>query len=231
MTESPSTKVNKSSQNLIPESARKLARRHLETVDTPALVAYEAAKFLIGHDIDLWETESVAHELLETHKLSLHDITLNKIWCIMAVHQNKEVLTNAHVLQKIVLALNNELPNPQIDEKVEVEQLAWALLVLAYEMKTESVYFDYEPVKYITLVVHDEGFIVAPSALKFVQPGLDMLNKNPELAKEIKASLDGKSVSMSTAAKAQLAKRQRVDDYAHIMYDDMIAGLKHYRRV
>lgn len=230
MTTSSASDVNKSSQNLIPESRTKLARRHLENDGTPALVAYEAAKVLLGPEMDSWETESVARELEHTHGLNLHDITLNKIWCVMALHQNQDVFTNAHVFQKIVLALNGEMPNPQIDEKVEGEQMAWAVVLLKLELRKDDLFFDYEPLRYMAMILHDEGFVVPPRALGFTRDLLSSFNKNPDLAKEVQESMDKKTAPASSAGKAQLSKQQRVEDYVHIMYEELESGLKSYRK-
>jgi len=236
MTESLAQDLNKPQQKLIPESLKKLARRDLEMSDTPALVAYEAARVLCGPGIDNWETESVAHELL-SHRLSLHDLTLNKIWCVMSLHKNREVLTSSHVFQKIVLALNNEMPNPQIDELVEVEQVAWALVVIHMETQEENAgfYFDYEPIKYMTLVLHGEGFIITPKCMNFAQESLTRLNKNPELVEPIQAAYKTGDFRVPGAPaaiiKSQLAKLERVDDYVHIMHERLVEGLRPYRKV
>ena len=234
MKETFTEKVNNGQQKLIPESLDKLARRDLENDDSPALVAYEAAKRLCGPGLDCWETETVAHELLGKHQLTLHDITLNKIWCIMALHQNREVLTSAHVFQKIVLALNGEMPNTSIDEKVEAAHIAWALVALHIELRELNLMLDYGPIKYIAMVLHDEGFVLAPSGMGFVQEELTKLSQAPELVSLVKDAIkkapeelpDG---SLGGILREQVQKLVRVEEYVKIMHAEMTEGLKLYR--
>jgi len=93
---------------------------------------------------------------------------------------------------------------------------------------------DYGPIKYIAMVLHDEGFVLAPSGMGFVQEELTKLSQAPELVSLVKDAIkkapeelpDG---SLGGILREQVQKMVRVEEYVKIMHAEMTEGLKLYR--
>lgn len=107
------------------------------------------------------------------------------------------------VFEKTALAFDGMPPNPDTLEEADVHQLAWAVeeaaRVLAWH-KDEAKEFLREPAAYAAVVMHRDGFVVAPEKLAFAQDLLDGMNaKAASLREEVEkawADLDKGSMDI-----------------------------------
>jgi hypothetical protein len=196
--------LNNFAQDLIPESPlflEKTATKKtlLEDPNAPALLVYKAPE-------TIW-AES------QTRGIDIPEENRNKILMIAALKTRDPLIYDAHAFKNIVLVFNDELPNTEIAEEALPEQMAWAIECLEALDPTKSYYFDYEPVYYTALVLHRDGYFLAPQGLEYAQMSLDKLNKNIEVKSELQAALKKPEKDMTDLVREQYIKMDRVKRY------------------
>lgn len=215
-------------QSLIPDNRPSL-RELLSTDESPAVAVYRAVTNIIGEGepIDDWESETV-EICLEKHGYSISEVNLNQCLVIMALRSGYDVFTSANVFQNMVLAINGEIPNPQVDEDIDVEQIAVAILVILQVQEGADLQFDYEPIQFIARELHEEGFFIAPQALEFAQEELDKLNYNCENCTSVREAMKDGSTE-DPVIQVQLEKHKRVMDYIQAYSEHQDSYLKKYK--
>lgn len=111
------------------EAARKL----LINDESPAEAVYEAANYLMtgaAYALDSWAPETVRLEL-ERKNIKPSDLNMSKIFCCVALKVNVGVpFTGSTVFKNVCCLFNNELPDIDSEEEIEVEELAWGVRAL-----------------------------------------------------------------------------------------------------
>jgi len=212
---------SRSTHKLIPERLKSLASAYLEDPEAQAFTVYEAAKLLLGDDIREWEGETLQLEL-ERLGIKYAVINVEKILCASALAKPETVITDQVAFKNMALVLNSHHPHHSIDEVIPAHDLCWAVMAIHAFSKT-SIYFDYEPLVYLSRILHDEGFMLAPAGLKFVQPMLTRLNHNTDLEEKIKSKTDDPIV------RSQLDKLAGVEAYVAHMYAETESTLQKLR--
>lgn len=97
---------------------------------------------------------------------------LEALFAIKAAVGNPDVVNNVMAFEKICLALSGEIPSFEHVECPTAFQVINAIVQLRkrdVQPTSESV------LKYIACVLYDDGFVIAPKSVSFVQKYLDQL--------------------------------------------------------
>jgi len=201
-----------STQNLIPEKSGSLDRL-LSDDDVPAPILVRAVQKIIGAEKgwEHWESETIEIEL-DRLGYSISEVNWNKLLAALSLIANKDVFTSANVFQNIVLALTGEIPDPYVDEEIDVEQIALGVSLILI-LQGGPLHFDYQPVQFVARELHNEGYFLAPKILAFAQEELDNLNENVSVKEEVKKALEAGSEGSNDILKNQVTKHHGVTNY------------------
>lgn len=187
-----------------------VAARHLLTdPGTSTLALLVAAKAVAGEWHE-WEPETLW--------LTLHDKGVDvpgqnraKLMAALTLIYVPSFYWDGIVFEKTALAFDGHEPNPDTLEEANVAQLTWAVLEAAKirrHFHEEPPEFDHEPRAYAGVVLHREGFLLAPDALSFAQEQLDKNNRGLEDLRgqvaEKWAALDKKNLPAHTLGESPL---------------------------
>jgi hypothetical protein len=140
-----------------------------------------AAKDVLG-DFTNWEPESIWLEL-ERRGLEIPTPNRVKLQAALALLLVPSFYWDGVVFEKTALAFDHVVTNPNALEEATSAQLAWAVKEAAWILAQHgdpARDFGHEPTSYAAVVLHREGFVVAPEALALAQPQLDRLNGSDE---------------------------------------------------
>jgi len=120
-----------------------------------------------GTDWFEWEPETLKEEILSTfNATSISEHNWQKIQAVRTLTQTVGFWTEWHIFEKIVQALNNNVPRFDITQRCTLAQLM-AGVDIANQIRDEE--YDEEVQRYIAACFLDEGVIYAPPPLGFAQ--------------------------------------------------------------
>lgn len=186
------------------------AKTVLEDPAACALALLIAARHLCGPDWLEWEPET-QWLTLEARRIDIPEVNRAKIQAAVTLHHVPSFYWDGLVFEKTALAFDGHVPNEDALEEATAAQLATAVLeaaqIVAYFGDAPPA-FHHEPGAYAGVVLHREGFVLAPEQLSFAQAQLDGLNGPPDsLREQVKtawAALDKKSLTGHAFAETRL---------------------------
>lgn len=164
------------------------ARRILEDEEATATGVARAAEMLLGHQIRNWEPESIWLEF-QDKGIDVPSINRDKLLAVNALHTEPAFYWDANIFENTALVLNNEPMVPELLQEASPGELSWAVYEVELLMYKQGMDpdFDYEPAKYTAVVLHRDGYILAPELLVFAQEELDKLTRgHKDLRDEVK---------------------------------------------
>lgn len=136
-----------------------------------------AAK-VVGNDYMAWEPESI---WLSMERMGIDVPVINRIKLMAGV--TLVVMPSFYwdgvVFENTALAFDHLIPTPDALDEATAAQCAWAVREATWILSQHgdpSRDFFHEPAAYVAVVLHREGFVLAPSQLAFAQDQLDLLN-------------------------------------------------------
>jgi len=206
------------------------AKRLLEDEQTVATAVLRSVIMLLGQQCMAWEPESVWLEL-EDKDVDLPELNRSKFLAASSLLQEPAFYWDANLFENTALAFNSEPVLPEMLQEASPGQLSWAVYeaeMLMYSIGTDPD-FDYEPAKYAAVVLHRDGFLLAPELLEFAQEELDKLTRgHKDLRSEVEnrwkrtdrdnldtLELEEKPVDVQVGllASVQLYVRERAEQY------------------
>lgn len=154
------------------------ARRMLTDPGSSALALLVSARTLAGPEWHEWEPETVWLSL-DGKGIEVPNANRAKIMAAWTIGYVPSFYWDGVVFEKTALAFDGHEPNPETLEEANSAQLAWAVLEAAHVCQyfEETPHdFEHEPRAYAAVVLHREGFVVAPTQLDFAQEQLDKNN-------------------------------------------------------
>jgi len=154
------------------------AKRILEDEEATATGVSRAAEMLLGHQIRNWEPESIWLEL-EDKGVDIPPLNRDKLLAVNALRVEPAFYWDANIFEKTALAFNSEPVIPELLQEASPGQLSWAVYEAELLMYSQGLdpHFDYEPSRYAAVVLHRDGFLLAPELLVFAQEELDKLTR------------------------------------------------------
>lgn len=182
------------------------AKDRLQSISTCAYILGKTLDTILP-EFELMEPESI---WISLDKLGINLPVVNqaKIHAYITLKIMPAFYWDAIVFEKTAIAFSNEIPTPDHVEEATPEQLACAV-VEANKIATAAHEFDTEPKRYTAIVLHRNGFVLAPEILSFSQNYLDNLNKNGPLKSKVLDSW--KTFKVSLDSKIQDLKENEVD--------------------
>lgn len=118
----------------------------------------------------VWEETTLRREILETFKAtSISENNWNKIRAVRVINSNSACWHEWHVFEKIIQALNNNVPRFDIAQRCTVAQLMAGVDILnAIDKRT----FGDDIEKYVAASAVEEGLTYLPEPLDFAQGAL-----------------------------------------------------------
>lgn len=154
--------------------------------------AWEACKVLFGEDVKDWEPDTFYIEL-QRKGVNVRPGLMAKLLGAQTVVTTKVWTCDYDALFAFALACQGVPAAAESFHHPTPEQLAWAICeirrlhLLPADLDNEG--FDPDEIDpAIACVLHDEGFVVAPDELQFVQDMLDKMTWQPKLTEQTKAA-------------------------------------------
>lgn len=120
-----------------------------------------------GADWFEWEPETLKQEILSTfNATSISEHNWQKIQAVRTLTQTVGFWSEWHIFEKIIQALNNNVPRFDIAQRCTLAQLM-AGVDIANQIREEE--YDEEVQRYIAACFLDEGVVYAPPPLGFAQ--------------------------------------------------------------
>ena len=160
----------------------------LELLKDPQVVtsvALEAAKRLLGPTVEAWEPETIR---LELSRRGIHeaDSLMGKIMAAVTIKSTRKWVYDHDALFAFAVACCGVPGDSEALHHPTPEQLCWAMREIATltgHTVDDDVGFDPDCIDpAIAAVLHDDGYVLAPAQLSFVQDSLDHLNKLGDVA-------------------------------------------------
>ena len=167
---------------------REAAARILQDEEATATGVARSAELLLGHQIRNWEPESIWLEL-DDKGIDVPEINRTKLLAVNSLILEPAFYWDANIFENTTLAFNNEPVLPEILQEASPGELSWAVYEAELLMYREGLdpMFDYEPAKYAAVVLHRDGFLLAPELLVFCQEELDKLTRgHKDIRDEVK---------------------------------------------
>ena len=176
-----------------------IAKKLLTDPGTCALALCVAAKDLLG-ECHRWEPEAL-WLTLEQFNVQMPFENRVKLLAAHTLIDMPSFFWDGGVFEKTALSFAGKEPNPDILEEATASELAWAVVeahqIMDYNGEP-SQEFGHECCAYAAVVLHREGFVLAPSQLVFAQELLDSNNHS------------------STALREEVKKRWEALDKTHL---------------
>jgi hypothetical protein len=153
----------------------KTALAALADDDTVASVVCLAASRVLGDGWLLWEPESIWKEL---HHLGV-DVPYGNRQQLMAgrsISTTGRVFYDALVFDRTATAFVNDVCDYEGFDDAVVAHYAWCVdevAAISDQLGEHALHYDREPVSLVARRLRQDGFVLAPEQLSFVQPELD----------------------------------------------------------
>lgn len=158
---------------------------------TPS-VAWSAVKKLMGPTVGAWELESIRIEL-GRKSIATSDELMAKVFAAMTIVTTRTWVYDHDVLFAFALACSGVPANAADIHHPTPEQLCWAMCeirALTGAKLDADEGFDPDTIDpAIAVVLHDDGYVLAPCELNFAQDSLNKLNVHGH-AQELMSELE-----------------------------------------
>lgn len=155
--------------------------------------AWKAYLKIFGNDANIWEPDTIRLELAR-RSIVPTDSLMAKILGAQTITTTFSWTYDHSVLFSFALACDGIPANYEQVEQPTPEQLCLALheiQKLVGKRLTEEEGFDPDTIDpAIAVVLHHDGFVLAPEELSFVQEHLDNFTRTPGLKEQVKATWD-----------------------------------------
>ena len=152
----------------------------LQDPDVELSTAWKALVALLGPTVAAWEFETIRLELAR-RRIEPTDTLMAKLFAAMTVVTTNAWTYDHDVLFAFALACDGNSANCEEHHHPTPEQLCWAiheLRAITGAPLDDDVGFDYDAIDpAIAVVLHAEGYVVAPDELSFAQHALDAVNR------------------------------------------------------
>lgn len=123
-----------------------------------------------GHQWIYWEPETLKREILATFKAtSVSDHNWNKLQAVRTIFTSISFWHEWPVFEKVIQALNNNLPDFTMMQRCTVAQLM-AGIDMVFQLRREE--YGNEIAKYVAACAVDQGVMYVPPPLEFAQTAL-----------------------------------------------------------
>jgi len=179
-------------------------------------VLYSALR-LLGSSMITWEPESLWATFEREHHTQLSDLNKSKLLAGLALYTTKMFCWEVNTFENAVLLCNNTQDNPDVLQEAYPHQIAWGVIEAREIMKAGNQHFelDREPISYTAVVLHRDGFLLAPKDLEFAAEALRSLNRgNQDAVWKVREALGrGEADSKDELIGLQLARLLSVGRY------------------
>lgn len=146
------------------------------------LSTLELSKFLAetcGETWPLLEQEEI-YNCLEEAGISFseepYDLVINRINALKTVLLSHSFFDDHRVFEKVVLALNDKIVEPHIDQELDIADIAFAIEEIESVIGVEKN-FSSDIRALVAIVAFDDGLVLLPGNIDFAQEELDILSK------------------------------------------------------
>ena len=172
-------------------------------------VAWKAVKKLLGPTCEAWELDTIRIEL-SRRNIETHDSLMAKVFGAMTIATSHAWTYDHDVLFAFAVACSGVSADAEALHHPTPEQLCWAISeihAIRGKKPDEDEGFDPDTIDpAIAVVLHDDGYVVAPDDLSFVQDALNKLNKYGDSA-ELKTEVRDAWKTVSKIPVADLRKQ------------------------
>ncbi len=154
------------------------AQAILTDSEATATGVFRAAELLLGQQIRNWEPESIWLEM-QDNGIDVPTLNRDKLLAVNSILLEPAFYWDAGLFENTALAFNNAPVIPTLLQEASPGELSWAVYEAELLMYSAGLdpHFDYEPAKYAAVVLHRDGFLLAPELLVFAQEELDKLTR------------------------------------------------------
>lgn len=203
-------------------------RRILTNENASATAVYYATLAELGPACLNWEPETIWLEL-DRAGVDIEEINRDKLMACFALKLNPAFYWNHHVFENTCMVFNSLVDDPGVFHEALPEHVAWAVFEARKVVDEEPEYY-HDAGAYTAVVLHRDGFVVAPSLLDFAQPHLDLLNRNTDLKAVVTAAYNDKNYVVTgdeeDVIDVQVARLRAVDDYVAEHKETLLADLE-----
>lgn len=172
-------------------------------------VAWKAVKKLLGLTCEAWELDTIRIEL-SRRNIETNDSLMAKVFGAMTIATSHAWTYDHDVLFAFAVACSGVSADAEALPHPTPEQLCWAISeihAIRGKKPDEDEGFDPDTIDpAIAVVLHDDGYVVAPDELSFAQDALDKLNKHGDSA-ELKTEVRDAWKTVSKIAVSDLRKQ------------------------
>ena len=172
-------------------------------------VAWKAVKQLLGPTCEAWELDTIRIEL-DRRKVDTNDSLMAKLFGAMTIATSHAWTYDHDVLFAFAVACSGVSAAAEALHHPTPEELCWAVSeihALRGKRPDEDEGFDPDTVDpAIASVLHDDGYVVAPDELAFVQDSLDKLNKHGD-SSDLKSEVRDAWKTVSKIPTSELHRR------------------------
>lgn len=119
-----------------------------------------------------WEPETLWFELAALGiKQEIPEITKNKIMAVRGVHRINDFFSDWRSFELVGSALNNHIPNFHKSQPLTMNEITNAISILDKIRKDDD--YSIEVKAYISVIARNEGFIVLPKEIAFLNETMD----------------------------------------------------------
>ena len=156
------------------------------TDDNDPFTTFFCVSLLLGPNIKIWEPETIWLTLNRRFDIDLSVQDRSELLSIFTLQEAPEYYYDAAIFKNVAMSLNGFEPNPELIEELTPGQLAWAVIAAEFVRKFLgynkeeyiAVPYQYEPLIFMAVVLHREGYILAPPPLNICQEYLDEFNQD-----------------------------------------------------
>ena len=156
-----------------------------------------------------WEWETIRAELQRMFSTTVSELNFNKIEAMRTLHLSDRVWRAWEVFEKVVQALNNNIPLFDRMQKCSLAQL-WNGARIMGMVRREK--FAGDVPRYVAAVFLDDSVQYCPEPLAFAAP---LVPQDAEVSRAFR-SFDGKRALAETAVDVQVAKLHVAKAYAEM---------------
>jgi len=152
-----------------------------------------------------WEPEALFEEL-DDGGVSTTALLQDKLMAAIAVKHTDEFYLSPQVFENTCTAFGNAVVLVDVVQEPEVRHMAWAMYEVnkLREDTDKSLKEPTEEIaKFVAVVLHRAGLVVAPDLLKFAQEHLDDLNHNAALATAVRKQWSKVQMSKLSSASVE----------------------------
>jgi hypothetical protein len=154
---------------------------------------------LFGPQYFDWEWATIKGEIRHRFSSTISELNFNKIEAMRTLHRSDRAWSRWEVFEKVVQAINNNIPMFDRMQRCSLEQLWNGARIMGLVRKER---FKLDVPRYVAAVFHEDSVWHCPGPLSFAR---SLVRQDPEVGRAFKA-YDGKRPLEETGVDIQVAK-------------------------